>query len=272
MSYTSTFKDNVFPFDNKVFQFDTIADLTIQECIAIYKNDGWFTGEDKGGGRYVQLVPDKTNLTVKVVREETEGFTEVTKAKYVELVGNEIDEQQLINLAFSVNGNKGPFLTFKLGKSNVDKSDRFAWEDETKLKYLAHHAWVLNSASKDDETPVTQNWIYDDPVFKAVYHKLTPTPTKDILKQMGDFGKFDTPYYTKYKELVETTKDDEIKKLLALDLNRSQTYLETLSREHVGGSRKKSRKKSKKSKGNLKKHTRGSRKKSYKKKSKGKKK
>jgi len=218
MSYTSPLIEG---------NFDTILGLTIPECIAIYSNDGWFTGEADDPKRYVKLTLEDSNLTVALVKNDkpAEGnFKDVTKAKYTELEGNEIGWQQLTNLAFSVNGNKGPFETFKKGR--LDKAEDYGG---TQLKYLAHHAWFIHN-----------EWTINDPVVQAV-----------VKKQLGEFGKFTGVYFETYKALVESDMDPKLATLVDLDLNRAKVYLKTLqesSSQASGGSRSKSAKKSQKRK------------------------
>jgi hypothetical protein len=232
--------------------FTSILGVPLKVAQQIYANDTWFTNSDTLPGRFVKIENNNGNLIVKKENTMGAGFHEVTKKKEL-TASKEVNTntpQGLINMCFSVWGNKGPYESFK---QYYEINGSFPTED-VHIAYLAHLAWAANN---NNDYSLSGDKVTQELLEKS-RPRLTVENLKDLLKKLKDqnFSKgsplllleLRNIYYKAYFNLFNDRESDPLSKLnegLDLDLANGNLYISSI-RGQSGGRRVKKSRKSKK--------------------------
>lgn len=252
----------------------TIVKVPMDVAKTIYENDKWFDG--KPGKRYVNLTLVGSDLVVKKCNEdkdipvnpvcERENYHEINKERHKE----SHNKDYLLRLAFSVNGNKGPYDYFV---ENLSKKNTESTTDVNKA-LMAHFAYLTGWGAHNDSTfkkilnksDHFKSHASDTEDAKEKREQLCKTfkdKQKDITEALisndetdnEDINNYIEAYRTYYKTNYPTNTN------LQMDLNNAKLYLANLDKGvKLGGARKTKRKQvksNKKAKKDTKKQGRG---------------
>lgn len=263
-------------FNNiQVGEYNSILGVPIDVALNIYQNDKWFDDSLILPSRFVIITNENSDLKVeKKNSKENEGCKQVSKIQF-NLKGKPTKEQELINLCFSVWGNKGPYDVFvNLGKENENSFPT----EQNKLAYLAHYAWIVsNDYSVDTDLVVNEvlRKMKLDKLFqkselykmlgivlenkeleiKSSYEKkleniLNNDYFRTYISMYDNLNSAMSNYNKNNIEHLSSEKIEKLKNLLKLDLERAQLFVskvKSASANMLGGKRKNKKSSNKKS-------------------------
>ena len=230
----------------------SIEGVPLEVALNIYQNDTWFNNICDPIQRFIKITNDNGNLKVEKKNSmETQEYKQVSKQKFI---GSTITlNQHLINLCFSVWGNKGPYEVFV----NLSKNNKNFPTENNKLAYLAHYAWIVSndySVESDEVVKEVFRKIQKEPISKRVLYGILGI---DILSKTYEnklpnilnnnyFREYITMYDQLNNKASSSNKNNisiqKIKELLQLDLERAQLFVSKINPSSMSGGKRKNKK------------------------------
>lgn len=262
-----------------VGDYSSIMGVPLEVALNIYQNDGWFDNSLILPSRFVIITNDNGDLKVeKKNSKENLECKQVSKIQF-NLIEKPSKKQELINLCFSVWGNKGPYDVFV----NLEKQPENNFPTENnKLAYLAHYAWIVSNDYSVDKDPVVNEVLrkmQTEPISKSVLYGILGINSPNYENKLDNIleNNYFKEYISMYDNLnsemsnyntnnisnISSEKIEKLKNLLKLDLERAQLFVSKLKtssgmsggkRKNKKLTRKSSKKTSKKNKKSMRKH------------------
>jgi hypothetical protein len=209
--------------------FRQIENVPLNVAKKIYLNDMWFDNDTTLPSRFVSITNENGNLIIDKKNSQLDGYYQVSKVKNIDDVSNNnigmMNKQNLINMCFSVWGNKGPYEKFI---SFYIKNDNTFPENKIDRAFLAHLAWAMSN-----------EWsLGNDPVVQKILEiaKMTLDTLIEFLKttDLSYESLLSSDYARAYNTFISDPLDineHTIRGMIGLDKTNAELYIDNIKHE-----------------------------------------